>query len=206
MHITVMITASGSYISYHIVIYRRLQINQCRRVYPVFCGSRQRGSGRRDDERRRRPARDAGGRDGHARRRARHGRDHGDRRWTAASPSPGCGPGTYTVTISDFPEDVSFEMVSVEVEVEVGDVGSADFTGHFIRTSAVEGEVIIDERGPSRRDGDAGPAVPPTRASPWRPTSTARTGSRTCAPATTRSAISDFDTRDYEFALPRRGT
>ena len=57
----------------------------------------------------------------------------------------GLRAGTYTVTISDFPEDVSFETVSVEVEV--GEVGSADFTGHFIRTSAVEGQVVIEGEG-----------------------------------------------------------
>ena len=59
----------------------------------------------------------------------------------------GLRAGTYTVTISDFPEDISFETVSVEVEIEVGEVGSADFTGHFIRTSAVEGQVIIEGEG-----------------------------------------------------------
>ena len=59
----------------------------------------------------------------------------------------GLRAGTYTVTISDFPEDISFETVSVEIEVDVGDVGQADFTGHFIRTSAVEGQVIIEGEG-----------------------------------------------------------
>ena len=59
----------------------------------------------------------------------------------------GLRAGTYTVTISDFPEDVSFETVSVEVEIDVGEVGNADFTGHYIRTSAVEGQVIIDGEG-----------------------------------------------------------
>ena len=59
----------------------------------------------------------------------------------------GLRAGTYTVTISDFPEDVSFETVSLEIEVEVGEVGSADFTGHFIRTSAVEGQVVIEGEG-----------------------------------------------------------
>ncbi|MCY3704388.1 MAG: carboxypeptidase regulatory-like domain-containing protein, partial [Gammaproteobacteria bacterium] len=59
----------------------------------------------------------------------------------------GLRAGTYTVTISDFPEDVSFETVSLEIEVGVGEVGNADFTGHFIRTSAVEGQVIIDGEG-----------------------------------------------------------
>ena len=59
----------------------------------------------------------------------------------------GLRAGTYTVTISDFPEDVSFETVMVEVQVEVGEVGNADFTGHFIRTSKIEGQVIIDGEG-----------------------------------------------------------
>ena len=59
----------------------------------------------------------------------------------------GLRAGTYTVTISDFPEDVSFETVSLEIEVDVGEVGSADFTGHFIRTSAVEGQVVIEGEG-----------------------------------------------------------
>ena len=59
----------------------------------------------------------------------------------------GLRAGTYTVTISGFPEDVSFETVSMDVEVEVGDVGNADFTGHFIRTSAVGGQVIIEGEG-----------------------------------------------------------
>ena len=59
----------------------------------------------------------------------------------------GLRAGTYTVTISGFPEDVSFETVSMDVEVEVGDVGNADFTGHFIRTSAVAGQVIIEGEG-----------------------------------------------------------
>ncbi|MXW09663.1 MAG: hypothetical protein F4Z78_07530, partial [Gammaproteobacteria bacterium] len=59
----------------------------------------------------------------------------------------GLRAGTYTVTISDFPEDVSFETVSLEIEVGVGEVGNADFTGHFIRTSAVEGQVVIEGEG-----------------------------------------------------------
>ena len=59
----------------------------------------------------------------------------------------GLRAGTYTVPISDFPEDVSFETVSLEIEVGVGEVGNADFTGHFIRTSAVEGQVVIEGEG-----------------------------------------------------------
>ena len=55
--------------------------------------------------------------------------------------------GSYTVTISDTPEDVHFETLSMTVEVELGDVGMADFEGAYIRTAAVEGQVIIDGEG-----------------------------------------------------------
>ena len=112
----------------------------------------------------------------------------------------GLRAGTYTVTISDFPEDVSFETVSMEVEVDVGEVGQADFTGHYIRTSAVEGQVIID--------GEGLPGVTVMLAG--------GPGNETFAPMTTdvdgmyrfedlrpgdyTVSISDFDTRDYEFA------
>ncbi len=55
--------------------------------------------------------------------------------------------GSYTVTISDFPEDVSFDAVSVRIEVGVGEVASADFTGTFTgnRTStATEGRAAVE--------------------------------------------------------------
>ena len=111
----------------------------------------------------------------------------------------GLRAGTYTVTISNFPEDVSFETVSVEVEVEVGEVGSADFTGHFIRTSAVEGQVIIDGEG---LQGvlvtlAGGPAdenfTMTTDVDGMYRFEDLRPGDYTVS-------ISDFDTRDYEFA------
>ena len=111
----------------------------------------------------------------------------------------GLRAGTYTVTISDFPEDVSFETVSVEVEVDVGDVGQADFTGHFIRTSAVEGQVIID--------GEGLQGVTVTLAGgPSDERHTMMTDAdgmyrfEDLRPGDYTVAISDFDTRDYEFA------
>ena len=112
----------------------------------------------------------------------------------------GLRAGTYTVTISDFPEDVSFETVSVEVEVDVGDVGQADFTGHYIRTSAVEGEVIIDG------EGLAGVTVT-LAGGPADERHTMMTDSdgmyrfEDLRPGDYTVSISDFDTRDYEFAL-----
>ncbi len=111
----------------------------------------------------------------------------------------GLRAGTYTVTISDFPEDVSFETVSVEVEVDVGDVGQADFTGHFIRTSAVEGQVIIDG------EGLAGVTVT-LAGGPSDERHTMMTDAdgmyrfEDLRPGDYTVAISDFDTRDYEFA------
>ena len=111
----------------------------------------------------------------------------------------GLRAGTYTVTISDFPEDVSFETVSVEVEVEVGEVGTADFTGHFIRTSAVEGQVIIEG------EGLAGVTVT-LSGGPADESYTMLTDAdgmyrfEELRPGDYTVSISDFDTRDYEFA------
>ena len=111
----------------------------------------------------------------------------------------GLRAGTYTVTISNFPEDVSFETVSVEVEVEVGEVGNADFTGHFIRTSAVEGQVVIEGEGLAGVTVtlSGGPADESytmlTDADGMYRFEELRPGSYTVS-------ISDFDTRDYEFA------
>ncbi|MYC98787.1 MAG: hypothetical protein F4X13_05905 [Gammaproteobacteria bacterium] len=111
----------------------------------------------------------------------------------------GLRAGTYTVTISDFPEDVSFETVSVEVEVEVGEVGSADFTGHFIRTSAVEGQVVIEG------EGLAGVTVT-LSGGPADESYTMLTDAdgmyrfEELRPGEYTVSISDFDTRDYEFA------
>ena len=111
----------------------------------------------------------------------------------------GLRAGTYTVTISDFPEDVSFETVSVEVEVGVGDVGSADFTGHYIRTSAVEGQVVIEG------EGLAGVTVT-LSGGPADESYTMLTDAdgmfrfEELRPGDYTVEIADFDPRDYEFA------
>ena len=111
----------------------------------------------------------------------------------------GLRAGTYTVTISDYPEDVSFETVSVEVEVAVGEVGQADFTGHYIRTSAVEGQVVIEG------EGLAGVTVT-LSGGPADESYTAMTDAdgmyrfEELRPGDYTVSISDFDTRDYEFA------
>ena len=111
----------------------------------------------------------------------------------------GLRAGTYTVTISDFPEDVSFEEVSLEISVEVGEVGQADFTGHFIRTSAVEGQVIIEG------EGLAGVTVT-LGGGPADESFTRMTDAdgmyrfENLRPGDYTVSISDFDTRDYEFA------
>ena len=111
----------------------------------------------------------------------------------------GLRAGTYTVTISDFPEDVSFETVSVEVEVEVGEVGNADFTGHYIRTSAVEGQVVIEG------EGLAGVTVT-LSGGPADESYTMMTDAdgmyrfEDLRPGDYTVSITDFDTRDYEFA------
>jgi hypothetical protein len=111
----------------------------------------------------------------------------------------GLRAGTYTVTISDFPEDVSFEEVSLEISVEVGEVGQADFTGHFIRTSAVEGQVIIEG------EGLAGVTVT-LSGGPADESYTTMTDAdglyrfEDLRPGSYTVSISDFDTRDYEFA------
>ena len=111
----------------------------------------------------------------------------------------GLRAGTYTVTISDFPEDVSFETVSLEIEVEVGEVGQADFTGHFIRTSAVEGQVIID--------GEGLPAVTVTLSGgPADESYTMMTDAdgmyrfEELRPGDYTVSISDFNVRNFEFA------
>ena len=111
----------------------------------------------------------------------------------------GLRAGTYTVTISGFPEDVSFETLMVEVEVEVGDVGNADFTGHFIRTSAVAGQVIIE--------GEGLQGVTVTLAGgPAAESYTAMTDAdgmysfEELRPGDYTVSIDGFDSRDYEFA------
>ena len=111
----------------------------------------------------------------------------------------GLRAGTYTVTISDFPEDISFERLNFEVEVEVGEIGAADFTGHYIRTSAIEGQVIIQGEGLQGVTVDlkGGPAneshTMTTDADGMYRFEKLRPGDYTVE-------ISDFDIRDYKFA------
>ena len=111
----------------------------------------------------------------------------------------GLRAGSYTVTISDYPEDVAFETLSIEVEVPIGEVGNANFTGHYIRTSAVEGRVVIDGEGlagvtVSLAGGPADESyTTATDADGGYRFGDLRPGSYTVS-------ISDFDTRDYEFA------
>ena len=111
----------------------------------------------------------------------------------------GLRAGTYTVTISDFPEDISFETVSVEVDVDVGEVGHADFTGHYIRTSAVEGQVIIDGEG---LQGVLVTLIGGPSDENFTMTTDADGMYRfeDLRPGDYTVSISDFDTRDYEFA------
>ena len=106
---------------------------------------------------------------------------------------------SYTVEIDDHPEDVEFENLSITVEVDLGEVGTADFTGRFIRTSAVEGQVIIEGEGLAgvRVTLSGGPADESytmlTDADGMYRFEELRPGDYTVS-------ISDFDTRDYEFA------
>ena len=107
--------------------------------------------------------------------------------------------GSYAVEIDDHPEDVEFENVSNTVEVDVGEVGTADFTGTFIRTSAIEGRVIIE--------GEGLPGVTVTLVGgPADDSYTKMTGAdgqyafTELRPGHYKVDISGYDPRDYEFA------
>ena len=106
--------------------------------------------------------------------------------------------GNYAVEIGHHPEDVDFENVSLTVEVHVGEVGTADFIGTFIRTSAVEGQVIIEGEGLAGVTVtlSGGPAdetyTTMTDADGMYRFEELRRGDYTVW-------ISDFDTRDHEF-------
>ncbi len=112
--------------------------------------------------------------------------------------------GSYAVEIDDHPEDVEFENVSNTVEVDVGEVGNADFTGHYIRTSAVEGHVIVEGEGLAGVTVilSGGPSderfTKMTDADGMYRFEELRPGDYTVS-------ISDFDPRDYEFAATSQG-
>ena len=115
----------------------------------------------------------------------------------------GLRAGTYTVTISDFPEDVSFERVSMTVEAPIGDIAPAHFTGHFIRNSSVEGQVIIEG------EGLAGVTVT-LSGGPAEETFTTDTDAEgtyrfeDLRPGDYTVSISGFEPRDYDFAQTSR--
>ena len=111
----------------------------------------------------------------------------------------GLRAGSYTVTISGYPDDVMFETPSMTVEVGVGDVGMANFEGAYIRTAAVEGRVIIEG------EGLAGVTVTLT-GGPGNDNYTKLTGAdggyafTELRPGDYQISISGYDPDDYEFA------
>ena len=111
----------------------------------------------------------------------------------------GLRAGSYTVTISGYPEDVKFDEVSMTVEVGVGEVGMAEFEGAYIRTAAVEGRVIIEG------EGLAGVTVTLT-GGPGNDNYTKLTGDNgeyaftELRPGDYQVSISGYDPDDYEFA------
>ncbi len=111
----------------------------------------------------------------------------------------GLRAGSYTVTISGYPEDVKFDEASMTVEVGVGDVGMADFEGAYIRTAAVEGRVIIEG------EGLAGVTVTLT-GGPGNDNYTKLTGAdggyafTELRPGDYQISISGYDPDDYDFA------
>ena len=111
----------------------------------------------------------------------------------------GLRAGSYTVTISGYPDDVKFDTPSMTVEVDVGDVGMANFEGAYIRTAAVEGRVIIEG------EGLAGVTVTLT-GGPGNDSYTKLTGDNgeyaftELRPGDYQVNISGYDPDDYEFA------
>ena len=111
----------------------------------------------------------------------------------------GLRAGSYTVTISGYPDDVKFDSPSMTVEVGVGEVGMAEFEGAYIRTAAVEGRVIIEG------EGLAGVTVTLT-GGPGNDSYTKLTGDNgeyaftELRPGDYQINISGYDPDDYEFA------
>ncbi len=57
-------------------------------------------------------------------------------------------PGSYTVSISGFPTEASFDATSMPVTVgESGGTATADFSGSYIRTASVRGSVTVEGDG-----------------------------------------------------------
>ncbi len=115
----------------------------------------------------------------------------------------GLRAGTYAVTISGYAEEVAFATESVEVEVGVGEVGNADFTGEFLRTSAVEGRVTVEGEGLAAVTVtlSGGPAEESHT------TATDADGAyrfEALRPGDYAVAISDFEARDYAFEATSR--
>ncbi len=60
----------------------------------------------------------------------------------------GVEPGSYTVSISGFPAEASFDATSMPVTVgETGGTATADFSGSYIRTASVRGSVTVEGDG-----------------------------------------------------------
>ncbi len=57
-------------------------------------------------------------------------------------------PGSYTVSISGFPAEASFDATSMPVTVgETGGTATVDFSGSYIRTASVRGSVTVEGAG-----------------------------------------------------------
>ncbi len=57
-------------------------------------------------------------------------------------------PGSYTVSISGFPAEASFDATSMPVTVgETGGTATVDFSGSYIRTASVRGSVTVEGDG-----------------------------------------------------------
>ncbi len=60
----------------------------------------------------------------------------------------GVEPGSYTVSISGFPAEASFDATSMPVTVgETGGTATVDFSGSYIRTASVRGSVTVEGDG-----------------------------------------------------------
>ena len=61
---------------------------------------------------------------------------------------PGVEAGAYTVTISNYPADASFDQTSAAATISTdGETVTVDFPGTFIRTSSIMGTVTVENEG-----------------------------------------------------------